>query len=71
MPDQQWSKVLDDMPTLRDHYAMAALTGLLANSGLDIAKIMASDASLLPKSAFEVADIMLQYRPTNNEPANS
>ena len=68
MPNDQWTEALDEMPTLRDHYAMAALTGLLANRGIDIALAMQSENSdLIPRTAFMLANSMLYFRnETNN-----
>jgi hypothetical protein len=64
----EWSEALDHMPTLRDKYAMAALTGLLANSGVDITTAMRSQhMDIIPRSAFALADFMLYLRDKNDD----
>jgi len=64
----EWSEALDQMPTLRDKYAMAALTGLLANSGVDITIAMQNqNITLIPRSAFALADFMLYLRDKNDD----
>lgn len=46
-----------EMVTLRDRYAMAALTGLLAHDAW-----ISTDTSLFAKDAFAVADQMMKQR---------
>lgn len=54
--------VLDtDPPTLRDRFAMAALTGLLANATDPVARIVELRARV-GAYAYEIADAMLAAR---------
>lgn len=47
--------VLDETPTLRDQFAMAALTGMLS-------VIHEEDITWYTKRAYEVADAMMEHR---------
>ncbi len=53
------------MTTLRDRFAMAALTGLLSQYPYDPAKIQRED---MTKTAYDFADSMLEARKTTPEP---
>ena len=54
----------EQQPTLRDRFAMAALTGLLA--GDSVGGLSANGAAY---GAYEIADAMLEARKPKTEPA--
>ena len=60
-------KGLADVPTLRDQFAMAALTGLLANPKLqpEIAKTGGAYGGWIEGSAWSWADAMMEKRNGN------
>jgi len=47
----------DETPTLRDQFAMAALTGLLASG---------RNTTVLPKEAYPIADAMIKARESDD-----
>jgi hypothetical protein len=61
-------ETIDDATlTVRDQFAMAALAGLLANHNINPAIAFdAKNFSLLPKSAYALADEMLIQRSCNH-----
>lgn len=62
-------ETIDDTPlTVRDQFAMAALAGLLANHNINPAITFdTKNFSLLPKTAYALADEMLLQRSCNHD----
>jgi len=55
IPQQPWVVTYVEQPTLRDQFAMAALTGLLASCKTDCVDVYVKDA-------YQMADAMLEAR---------